>query len=93
MACYDYINGYIYVFDSYCKPFALDKIVVESAFENPTQIEIMNGLATEWEEELGTNEWLFSEDMIGQIKEIIYKRDLMETLRETNEHSINTEIV
>ena len=31
------------------------------------------------------NEWLLSEDMIGQIKEIIYKRDLLNTIRETNE--------
>lgn len=31
------------------------------------------------------NEWLLSEDMIGQIKDIIYKRDLLNTVRETNE--------
>ena len=34
---------------------------------------------------LDENEWLLSEDMIGQIKEIIYKRDLLTTIRETNE--------
>ena len=31
------------------------------------------------------NEWLLSEDMIGQIKEIIYKRDLLSQVRQTNE--------
>ena len=31
------------------------------------------------------NEFLLSEDMIGQIKDIIYKRDLLSTVRETNE--------
>ena len=31
------------------------------------------------------NEWLLSEDMIGQIKEIIYKRDLLSQIRQTNE--------
>ena len=31
------------------------------------------------------NEFLLSEDMIGQLKEIIYKRDLLSTIRETNE--------
>ena len=31
------------------------------------------------------NEWLLSEDMIGQIKEIIYKRDLLNQVRQTNE--------
>ena len=31
------------------------------------------------------NEFLLSEDMIGQIKDIIYKRDLLSTVRQTNE--------
>ena len=31
------------------------------------------------------NEWLLSEDMIGQLKEIIYKRDLLSQIRKTNE--------
>ncbi len=34
---------------------------------------------------MDNNEWLLSEDMIGQIKELIYKRDLLSTVRQTNE--------
>lgn len=88
MPCYDYINGYIYIFPADDKPFALQKIVIEGAFENPREIEIGN-------KEVGTspidmlniddNEWVISEDMLGQIKDIIYKRDLLTNIRETNE--------
>lgn len=88
MPCYDYINGYIYIFPADNKPFALQKIVIEGAFENPREIEIGN-------KEVGTspidmlniddNEWVISEDMLGQIKDIIYKRDLLTNIRETNE--------
>lgn len=85
LACYDYINGYIYIFPSTCRQFLLDKIVVESAFEHPTQIEEINGDVDADELLLDENEWVLSEDMIGQIKEIIYKRDLLNQMRQTNE--------
>ena len=85
MPCYDYINGYIYIFPVSNKPFDLQKIVIESAFEHPTQIEIANGEVDEIEGALDLNEWVLSEDMIGQIKEIIYKRDLLSTVRQTDE--------
>lgn len=90
---YDYINGYIYIFPANGKDIQFNKIVVEAAFEHPNPIDINNGVATGWDVMMDENEFLLSEDMIGQIKEIIYKRDLLNNLRETNEHSINTDII
>lgn len=85
MPCYDYINGYIYIFPPINRYFDLDVIVIESAFEHPTIIEVNNGEVDSMDVLLDENEWLLSEDMIGQIKDIIYKRDLLSTIRETNE--------
>lgn len=83
--CYDYINGYIYVFPSDCNSFDLNQIVIESAFEHPTEIQLANNEVDEMGVLMEENEYLLSEDMIGQLKEIIYKRDLLSTIRETNE--------
>ena len=85
MPCYDYINEYIYIFPVDNKPFELDKIVIESAFEHPNEIALINGTETPDSTWLDENEYLLSEDMIGQLKEIIYKRDLINTVRETDE--------
>lgn len=85
MPCYDYINEYIYIFPVDCKPFELDKIVIESAFEHPNEISLINGTETSDSIWLDENEYLLSEDMIAQIKEIIYKRDLIDNVRETDE--------
>ena len=85
MPCYDYINEYIYIFPVNCKPFELDKIVIESAFEHPNEISLINSTETPDSIWLDENEYLLSEDMIGQIKEIIYKRDLIDNVRETDE--------
>ena len=85
MPCYDYINEYIYIFPVDSKPFELDKIVIESAFEHPNEISLINGTETSDSIWLDENEYLLSEDMIGQIKEIIYKRELIDTVRETDE--------
>ena len=85
MPCYDYINGYIYIFPSDNNAFNLQQIIIESAFEHPTEIQIVNNEVDGMDVMLDENEWLLSEDMIGQIKEIIYKRDLLTTIRETNE--------
>ena len=85
MPCYDYINGYIYLFPADGKSLDFNKLVIESAFEHPTPIDVSNGVTSEWDAFMDDNEWLLSEDMIGQIKEIIYKRDLLDTVRETNE--------
>ena len=93
MPRYDYINGYIYIFPADDKPFMGKQIIIEGAFEHPNPIDIQNGVATGWDVMMDENEFLLSEDMIGQIKEIIYKRDLLNNIRETNEHSINTDII
>lgn len=85
MPCYDYINGYIYIFPADNKPFELEKIIVESAFEHPTEIQIANKEVDNMDVLMEENEFLLSEDMIGQIKDIIYKRDLLSNVRETNE--------
>lgn len=85
LACYDYINGYIYLFPSNNKPIDINKICIEGAFEHPNEIEIANGETSSFNVMMDENEWLLSEDMIGQIKEIIYKRDLLSQIRQTNE--------
>lgn len=93
MPCYDYINGYIYIFPTDTQSFDLEQIVIESAFEHPTEIQISNNEITAIEAMDDENEYLLSEDMIGQIKEIIYKRDLLNNIRETNEISDNIKLV
>lgn len=85
MPCYDYINEFIYIFPPIGKSFDLGNIIIESAFEHPNIIEKENGYGDEMDILFDENEWLLSEDMIGQIKEIIYKRDLLSTVRTTNE--------
>ena len=81
------------MFPSDNRALTINKIVIESAFEHPTTVEMDNGLVDAMDILDESNEWLLSEDMIGQIKEIIYKRDLLHNLRETNEHSINTDVI
>ena len=85
MPSYDYINGYIYIFPTDNYTFVLNKIIIESAFEHRNIIEDLNGEVDGMNLLMDNNEWLLSEDMIGQIKDIIYKRDLLSTVRETNE--------
>ena len=85
MPCYDYINGFIYIFPPENKALSFGKIVIESAFEHPTPIDVKNGVVDEWSAFMDENEWLLSEDMIGEIKDIIYKRDMLNQIRETNE--------
>lgn len=85
MPCYDYINGYIYLFPADNKVIEINQLVIESAFEHPTEIQLSNGEIDLDDVVDDENEWLLSEDMIGQLKEIIYKRDLFTQLRELNE--------
>lgn len=82
---YDYINEYIYIIPPKNDTVDIDAIIVESAFERPTEIQLANGEVTDWQVFNDENEFLLSEDMIGQIKDIIYKRDLLSNIRETNE--------
>lgn len=85
VTCYDYINEYIYLFPSNCKGLDIGTICIEAAFEHPTEIQIANKDVDEYKAMLDQNEWLLSEDMIGQLKEIIYKRDLLSQFRQNNE--------
>lgn len=83
---YDYINDYIYLYPApNNKALTLGAIVIESAFEYPSQILLENNEADELDIALDDNEWVLSEDMVGQIKEIIYKRDLLNQVRQTDE--------
>lgn len=90
---YDYINGYIYVFPSNNKQIPFNKIIIESAFEHPNEIDLANGITDELSVLVDENEYLLSEDMIGQIKELVYKRGFFDNVRETNETSINTNVI
>lgn len=90
---YDYINGYIYVFPSNDKQIPFNKIIIESAFEHPNEIDLANGITDELSILVDENEYLLSEDMIGQIKELVYKRGFFDNVRETNETSINTNVI
>ena len=83
--CYDYINGYIYIFPSEYNLVLFNKIVIESAFEHPTEIQLDNGEISSMDYFTEENEWLIPEDMVGQIKDIIFKRDLLDNIRETDE--------
>lgn len=85
MICYDYINEYIYLFPTNCKELDISKICIEAAFEHPNEILLNNKDVNSMDVMMDENEWLLSEDMIGQIKEIIYKRDLINQIRQTNE--------
>ena len=85
ITCYDYINGYIYLFPSNNKQVLISTICIEGAFENPNEILQTNNDVDEFDLLNDNNEWLLSEDMIGQIKDIIYKRDMLSQIRETNE--------
>ena len=84
-----YKNLPLYIFPADNKSFDLGSICIESAFEHPTPIEVSNGTANNWDALNDDNEYLLSEDMIGQLKEIIYKRDLLQTVRQTDEISNN----
>ena len=85
MSSYDYINGYIYIIPPADKIFKSDYIVIQSAFEHPTEIQLANNEIDTMDIMDDENEWLISEDMLGQIKDIIYKRDMLNQIRETNE--------
>lgn len=77
---YDYINDYIYVYKAANatvennKLNNLTEIVIEAVFEHPEEVYTNND---QYSYELDDNEWLIPEDMIGQLKELIFKRDLV----------------
>ena len=82
---YDYINEYLYLYPPRRGTLDLNQIVIESAFEHPNEISLGNGEITTDNLIYDDNEYLIPEDMYGQIKDIIYKRDLLNQHRETDE--------
>lgn len=82
---YDYINEYIYLYPPRRKTFDLQQIVIESSFEHPNEIALANGDISTDNLIYDDNEYLIPEDMYGTIKDIIYKRDLLNQHRETDE--------
>lgn len=82
---YDYINEYLFLYPPRRGTLELDQIVIESSFEHPNEISLGNGEITTDNLIYDDNEYLIPEDMYGQIKDIIYKRDLLNQHRETDE--------
>lgn len=89
---YDYINGYIYFFGNPDWFTGIENIIIESVFEMPHLIpeetfetikEVDNSIDAE--NQFDDDEFLLPEDMIGTIKDIIFKRNLLNVPRETNE--------
>lgn len=90
---YDYINGYLYFFNHDANWFdSIGAIIVESVFEMPhlipeETVESLKEPNTDIDSETtyDNDEFLLPEDMIGAIKDIIFKRNLLNVPRETNE--------
>lgn len=82
---YDYINEYIYLYPPRRRAVDIQQIVIESSFEHPNEIAFNNGEIDNNNLIYDDNEYLIPEDMYGTIKDIIYKRDLLNQHRETDE--------
>ena len=82
---YDYINEYIYLYPARRRNLDINQVVIESSFEHPNEVSLGNGEITSDNLIYDDNEYLIPEDMYGQIKDIIYKRDLLNQHRETDE--------
>lgn len=89
---YDYINGYLYVNSNgnhLIEP--LGHIVIESPFEIPTEIpiETEEGVESNFDND---DEFIIPEDMVERIKDVIYKRNLLNVERVTNEVPVKDDI-
>lgn len=89
---YDYINGYLYVNSNgnhLIEP--LGHIVIESPFEIPTEIpvETTEGVESNFDND---DEFIIPEDMVERIKDVIYKRNLLNVERVTNEVPVKDDI-
>ena len=89
---YDYINGYLYV-NSNGNPLIepLGHIIIESPFEIPTEIpiETEEGVESNFDND---DEFIIPEDMVERIKDVIYKRNLLNVERVTNEVPVKDDI-
>lgn len=95
---YDYINDYVYFFSNNKDWFQnIGSIIIESPFEIPYIIPVEtleNAPDAEYdkvddEAKYDDDEFLIPEDMIGQLKELIFKRNLVEVPRHTNETPVD----
>lgn len=89
---YDYINDYIYIYGNDDNIKNAENIIIESVFEYPHLIQTETidneGDYLKDSDELDDNEFLIPEDMISSIKDIIFKRNMLQVPRETNETPI-----
>lgn len=90
---YDYINGYLYV-NSNGNPLIepLGHIIIESAFEIPTEIPVETTEGVESNFDNDDDEFIIPEDMVERIKDVIYKRNLLNVERVTNEVPVKDDI-
>lgn len=95
---YDYINSYIYFFSNNKDWFQnIGSIIIESPFEVPYLVPTetvekakdVNYDPIDDEAKYDDDEFLIPEDMIGALKEIVFKRNLIEVPRQTNETPID----
>lgn len=87
---YDYINEYIYVFPVGNSLIDnVSKLCIEAAFESPLEVKALTTAdgAEDYLFDSDDDEYFLSEDMVGTVKDIIYKRDLLSNYRNTNEVS------
>ena len=91
---YDYINGYIYFFSNNIDWFKnIGNVIIESVFEIPYIVpeetvsteKDVNYDIVDNEDKFDDDEFLLPEDMIGSIKDIIFKRNLLNIPRDSNE--------
>lgn len=89
LPCYDYINDYLYIFPiGNSNVDAIEKVVLQGPWENPKEIAEINANGdVTFEFDQDDDEWFLPDDMVGGIKDSIYRRDLLSTVRETNEIS------
>lgn len=99
-SCYDYINDYIYLFYSNSdnlitnnKVDDVNKIILEAAWEIPHEVAKLNNELSEYDFNQDDWEYFIPEDMIGIIKDSIYKRNLLDVPRETNEISNQNKVI
>lgn len=81
---YDYINQYLYINLQNVPQFTtLTSVVIEAAFENPFEIteEHIEG-STAYSDD---DEFMISEDMVNNIKKLVFETWNPEVIRETNE--------
>ena len=83
---YDYINQYLYLnFINEPDYVNIGAVIIEAAFENPFEISETH---TEGEYNYSDDdEFIISEDMIGDIKKLVLETWNLDVIRETNETS------